>query len=88
MFSSWYRLTSREEGGLLRVTHAWYRPYNTKSLHPEELEHVQQGGLFLETIEKACVLADFRRQGTEPRGKEWEEWGPWLEARYGKGGGR
>jgi len=84
MWSRWYNLSRPPRYrhlDPLRVTHAWYRPTmpSVVHAHPAELEHVQRGGLLLKPLGETCQLTD-----PEPEGEDWEVWGPWLEARYGK----
>jgi len=96
MWSCWYlgvrvlRLASAHLGPVpagispdkapLVITHAWYRP-RPGEMHPLELEHVQRGGLLLETLGKAVSLS---LSDDEPDSEEWKDWEPWLAERYGK----
>ena len=61
------------------ITHAWYRP-RLGELHPLELDHVRRGGLLLESLGRAVALL---LPDEEPESEKWEDWRPWLAARYG-----
>jgi len=81
MWSRWYNLSRYRYLNPLQVTHAWYRPRSGDGLDPATLDHLQHGGLILAPLAEAVREA---LASIEPTGEEWEDWRPWLEARFGK----